>query len=379
MTSTAYREAARAYADAVRVLFSPSGVPIGERGDRGPASPADLVEQAEKLAPLSTELTQAATAQLADADPAMRAQASMGLLAKAMTDLEISAYLLQAAKDEEDEIAWSEGEGTERSRAGVGPTEDRLKLLLGEVEVEPTAAERGAVALMDIPTARIDLSNSIEDTLTLISERAGKTGQTALSGLMGLGVTELAQAAGVVGMDIAHALGKAEKVTRLYTSFRNFAVRAYDSLLALLGQQLAQTAAKQVLDWVDELQKGKLFGELLEKLYETGATGQALGKLVGDSQADLEQFVAAIESVDELAVACEKQMSLTDKLLRGLKFLGGLPAAVLPQGMVLMAAAYIILGAYVVLSAADFVDAQRLKLLNRVPGVRQVVEANLGV
>jgi len=134
-----------------------------------------------------------------------------------------------------------------------------------------------------------------------------------------------------------------------------------------------------VLDWVDELQKGKLFGELLEKLYETGATGQALGKLVGDSQADLEQFVAAIESVDELDVACEKQMSLADKLLRGLKFLGGLPAAVLPQGMVLMAAAYIILGAYVVLSAADFVDAQRLKLLNRVPGVRQVVEANLGV
>jgi hypothetical protein len=31
----------------------------------------------------------------------------------------------------------------------------------------------------------------------------------------------------------------------------------------------------------------------------------------------------------------------------------------------------------VILAGADFVDARRLRLLNRVPGVRQVVETNL--
>ena len=45
-TTTSYLEAARAYADGVRVLFTPSGVPTGERGGRGPASWTDLADQA---------------------------------------------------------------------------------------------------------------------------------------------------------------------------------------------------------------------------------------------------------------------------------------------------------------------------------------------
>jgi hypothetical protein len=372
-----YLAAARAYADGVRVLFAPSGVPTGERGGRGPASPADLAEQAEKLSPLSADLTEAAVAQLADADPAVRTQAATGLLAKALTDLEISTYLLQAARDEEDEIAWAGGRGTERGVAGLGATEDRLKLLLGEAEAGPEQAERGEVAPPDIPTARVELSNAIKDTLVLISERAGKTGQEALGGLVGLGIAEVAQAAGVVGMDIAQALGQAEKVTRLYNAFRDFALKAYDSLVALLGQPVLQAATSRVLEWVDELKRGKLFSEMLEKLYETGQTRQDLSQLVTNSQAGLGKFAIAIKDVDGLGTAYEQQIKLADKLLRGLRFLGGLPAAVLPQGRVLLAAAYIVLGAYVVLAGADYVDARRVKLLNRVPGVHQVVETNL--
>jgi len=241
----------------------------------------------------------------------------------------------------------------------------------------PEQAERGEVAPPDIPTARVELSNAIKDTLVLISERAGKTGQEALGGLVGLGIAEVAQAAGVVGMDIAQALGQAEKVTRLYNAFRDFALKAYDSLVALLGQPVLQAATSRVLEWVDELKRGKLFSEMLEKLYETGQTRQDLSQLVTNSQAGLGKFAIAIKDVDGLGTAYEQQIKLADKLLRGLRFLGGLPAAVLPQGRVLLAAAYIVLGAYVVLAGADYVDARRVKLLNRVPGVHQVVETNL--
>ena len=87
--------------------------------------------------------------------------------------------------------------------------------------------------------------------------------------------------------------------------------------------------------------------------------------------------MAAIESVDGLDAAYRQQIELAQKLLRGVKFLGNVAAAALPQGRLLLAASYIVLGAYVVLAGADYVDAQRLKLLNRVPGVRQVVETNL--
>jgi hypothetical protein len=182
----------------------------------------------------------------------------------------------------------------------------------------------------------------------------------------------------VVGLDIAQALGQAQKITRLYNAFRSFAVQAYNSLLALLGNEQAKIAAVQVLEWVDDLRKGELFAGLLEKLYETKPTGEALTKLVTDSQADLARFTAAITSVDALNERYRQQTQLADKLLAGLGLLGLVPGMALPQGKLLMAAATIVLAAYVILAGADYVDAQRLKLLNRVPGVREVVQTNVG-
>ena len=56
---------------------------------------------------------------------------------------------------------------------------------------------------------------------------------------------------------------------------------------------------------------------------------------------------------------------------------GGAAALAIPQAAVLLAAAYIAITGYAVLAGADYVDAERAKLLNRVPGVRQVVEQSL--
>jgi len=42
-----------------------------------------------------------------------------------------------------------------------------------------------------------------------------------------------------------------------------------------------------------------------------------------------------------------------------------------------MAAAYLVIAGYAILTGADYVDAARLKFLNRVPGVRQVVETSI--
>ncbi len=227
--SNVYREAAQAYADGVRALFAPP-TPIskatserGEHRTRGPVSPTDLAVKAEQLASLSANLTRATTAQLADADPAARVQASTSLLAKALTDLEISAYLLQVAQDEEEQIAPTRGESIERGVAAPTDIEENLSFLLGREEAVTRTSERSVTALpADLPSARTRLSQTIEDALDLIQERAARTGQAAISGLLTLGVGEIAYAVGVVGMDIAQALGQAEKVTRLYNLFGGF-------------------------------------------------------------------------------------------------------------------------------------------------------------
>jgi len=376
-TPVPYLEIAQNYADGVRVLFAPSGESTGERGGRGPTSPQDLAEQAENLSPVSAALTQALAVQRTDADATMRFQASVKLLAKALTDLEISAYLLQAARDEEEGISKSQANFAERSFVDLTTIEENLQVLLGRVEVSVQFVERGEIEPTDIPTARTDLSNIIADTLNSILDRASKTGELALSRVMSLGVAELAQVVGFVGMDIAEVLGQGENVTHLYNLVRDFFNRAYESLLELLGQQLAQTASQQVLEWIQELREGTRLSTILEKFYQTEQTAQDLENFVSSSQANLEQFIQAIRGVSGLDASYRKQINWVEKILQAIRWFGTLSTAVLPQGELLIASLCIILGTYVILLGADYVDSPKMSVLDCVPGVRRVVETNM--
>ncbi|MCM3871378.1 MAG: hypothetical protein ND895_11890 [Pyrinomonadaceae bacterium] len=376
-TTNSYLDVARDYADGVRVLFSPAAASTRERGEPGATPPATLAAQAEKLAPLSSLLTAEAEKNLLTAaDPDLRAQASTQLLAKALTDLTVSAHLLQAALDEEEGNSGSARGARERSISDAGSTEELLQIVVGEAQSN-ARQERGITTPTDVAHARVALSQTIEDTLALISQRTSKSGQSALAGLFGIGLGQVGQAAGLLGQNIAQVFGQAQKLSSLYSLFRDFAFKAYESIIALLGPTVAKFAGQQVLNWIAEVKEAKFFGNLLEKLYETQKMQTALNSLVNDSQADTQKFVAAIESVEKLSQVCERQIALVDKLLKGIKYLGAVPVAVLPYGALLLATIYVGICGYVVFNGADYVDADRVRFLNRVPGVRQVVEANL--
>lgn len=367
-------EIAQDYAEKVRLLFARSGEPTGERGGRGPTSPQDLAQQAESLSPVSASLTQALAVQQSEADPTVRFQASVKLLAKALTDLKISAYLYQAARDG---TIWSNNQSGERSAADLGSIQENLQVILGKKEVNSQIVERGEGEITDIPTARVELSNTVADTLNLILERASQTGESALTIVMGLGVTELAEAVGFVGMDIAGVLGQSENVSRLYNAFRDFFNRAYESVIELLGRQLAETVAKQVLEWIQELKEGAKLSDILERFYQTEQTAENLQQLADSSTANLEQFITVIQSVSKLDAAYRQQINWAENVLQGLKRFGTLAAAALPQGQLLIAALCITLGGYVILVGADYVDSPNLTLLDCVPGVRRIVENHL--
>lgn len=380
---SSYQDAARAYTAGVLDFFKPPAATATrggvERG--GGAVQADtLAAQAKQLAPLSADFTEAATAQLDAPDPTVRADTAAQLLTKALTDLQISAQLLQAAMDEEAGPPATRGVVVERSVNIAVPSDlqENLLFLLSKPGAAPLPAERGVASLPpDVPTARVQLAGLSGDTLDLIRDRAGKTGQTAISGLLALGAGELAKAAGVVGLQIADVLGVGEKVSGLYSLCREFALNAYNSLLALLGPTLAKTAAQQVVAWANDVAQGKQFINLLDKLYKTAETAKGIEQETAASQASLANFTSAIQNVDALGTKYGQQIVTIDKLLKGLRLLGGVPAAVVPQGRLLMAAAYIVIGGYVVLAGADFVDAPNVRWLDRVPGVRRVVETNL--
>jgi hypothetical protein len=52
-----------------------------------------------------------------------------------------------------------------------------------------------------------------------------------------------------------------------------------------------------------------------------------------------------------------------------------IPSVAIPQAMLVMAASHAVLFTYIVLAGADYADSQRIKMLNRVPGVRDLVAA----
>jgi hypothetical protein len=98
---------------------------------------------------------------------------------------------------------------------------------------------------------------------------------------------------------------------------------------------------------------------------------------VTSSSVERERFIAAIGSIEELDAAFRQQIDLSEKLLKGLRFIGAISAAALPHGKLLLSAAYVLIGSYVVLIGADYVDAPRMRLLDRAPGLPQVVAASL--
>jgi hypothetical protein len=371
---SSYDTVARAYADGVRALLTPTLSAV-ERAAPAPASTDALTAQATALARRSAALRQATTADLAAADSAERARASTRLLAQAVTDLQISAYLLQVAQGESTDRTVRSAERSAEADFSTLDIEETLAILTGD---EAAVTTRAAVLPPDLPSARGQLSGLAAATLSSIESRAAKTGQTAVSGLLVLGVGQVAQAAGIVGLDIAQALGVADKVTKLYALVQDYALSAYNALVALLGPAVAQSAAQQVLAWVNDVAAGEQFRKLLTQLYGTKQTTELLDTLVSESQADLSKFVIAIQGVDGLNTGFQQQLDLVDKLLRGFRLVGGAAAVAIPQAAVLLAAAYIAITGYAVLAGADYVDAERVKLLNRVPGVRQVVEQAIG-
>jgi len=377
ITTQSYRQAASAYADGARAFFAPGPKAAAERAGAGPVPVSELAGRAERLAPLSAELTGAASAELAAEDPAVRLQASICLLAKALTDLEVSNALFRAA--EEGEAGPQGGRRLEEAERGAAVTrpadlDNTLQLLLGE---EPERAERGSDLPTTVEAARTQLAGNAKTTLMLIRDRAATTGWETLSGVAGIGVGKLAQAAGLVGMDIAEALGQAANLTRLYGLVRDFLGQAIASIKSLLGPVAAQAAGDEVVGWIKGAATGKKFALLVEKLYQTEPTAAALAKLAKDSPADLQKLVVAIQGVDALEAAYRKQIELVGKILKVCKYVKLVPAVALPQGQLVLAAVYILVGGYVVLAGGDYVDAQRLKLIDRVPGVRRVLEASL--
>lgn len=291
-------------------------------------------------------------------------------------------FLLQAARDEEAGVlGLSAAVAPERGDAPApGKLSEHQMILLGHfggsAAGEGKGAERGAGQAAG---SAAQVKEAVELTLFEISERASKAGKSAFEGLAALSLVELASAVGMIGADVAQQLGVAGKLVQLYDHFRGFVVRAYDTVISLFGPELARQAGEFVSGWWVQWRENHLFKTLVEGLYETAETRQHVAQKVAGSAATADEFSAAAERVQKLGEDFKTQVRLAEKLLAGFRYVAGVAAGALPApaGVLVVGAVYVLLCGYIVLVGADYVDAQSVAALGRLPGVRDVIEASL--
>ena len=423
-----YTELAKQYAEGVLALMMPMSTQATHVSQRGItiASYQAVATQARQLLAVSTQLTAAAAERLTSSNPQLRVEVQLQMLAKALTDIALSQQLLDAAEDEKVGIgpqvagasrtaslfdvngylkvvvngfsARSSSQGGSRSGGGpnyafastTGFTPANPAPDYGYAPAGAPAEGYGGAAVLEAPamigetsaqaevkSAKYSLADAVGETLSSVIEQTSTQGQAAFRGLVSIGLFNLGKAASVVGADIAKYLGYGAEVSDLYRLVNEYVGRAHETILTLLGRELSGLAIEKALDFFNTLKDGSLLGELLEKLYETHKTRADLAQVVQQSAADLPSYAKAAEGLTQLREQFGSIMEFVGKLIKGLRFVGMIPAAAMPQAQLVMSASHAVLFTYIILAGADFADSQRIKMLNRVPGVRDLITTNL--
>jgi hypothetical protein len=113
------------------------------------------------------------------------------------------------------------------------------------------------------------------------------------------------------------------------------------------------------------------FAAWLTRQYDVDATAKALEAELTEKPPQLPE--ACAQRLDWLVEQHRKQMELLSKLIQGMDYLRLIPGAATPQGAALFATSYVLICGYAVFAGADYLDAPRLDVFNRVAGVPSVV------
>jgi hypothetical protein len=385
-----YSEVAKQYAEGVLQLMMPVAAHATHISQRSSQSAVAVMSynavatQARALLGTSRAVTHAAAERLTSPNPQIRIEAQMQLLTKALTDLAVSQHLLDAAEDEK--IGIMPQIASQRS-AALFAVDDYLKVLVNGPQRRNAlrnaalpsayATPELAPAEANLGAAKLSLVETLNDAFGSIVTITATHGKAAFAGLLGLGLGNLAKAVGIVGQDVAKILGQGAQASELYRLVNEYVAQAYETILKLIGAQLSGVIVDKALDFFGELKDGALLEDLLVKIYDIDRMRNEMADLIDANASAADNVNRAREDVSQLVEQFKQTMDFVGQLMTGLKYVGMIPLIAMPQAQLVMSASYAILFAYTVLNGADYADASRVKLLNRVPGVRDLVTASL--
>lgn len=375
MAAQEYQAKVQAYQEAIANLYAQSVKDLAERGGGDITAAPDLEDRADVVINRSQELGQALVLGQASADPEQRELAQLQLLAAAALDLHIASDLVRRAEEGVPE------EVVERDAALPSAVVKLQDILNAEPEKGMAGLLKDQLERTKGPShpqeAKQELRDAVEGALIDIRDDTVKVGQAAFTNLMQLPAPAVKEAANVVLAELMTKVG--EGIAKLVNKAVSLIIQAIEKIWQALGKDVQDKARKQAAEWIEDLQKGTLFGTLLDKLYETERILKHTDEQLAKAPRSLEaaRYNKASQQVADLATRFRKQTQTITWLLHGLSWARPWIMAVEPVGPLALTAGYVITIGYIVYLGGDYVDWFRTERLNVVPGVRSVVRQEL--
>lgn len=316
---------------------------------------------------LSASASLAATAQrgLESPDPLDVAAAEVQLLAGAALDLLVADRLAgppadssRTASASPDELAMLRTIIEAPQAYLVGATAGRT------LAVQPARRTRA------LPDASAGMANAVHAALTGIREDVVGTGSHVVSGLLLLDAALVGEAIALVGRDLGARLGI--DLARAGARVLEFVLAANMKILAVAGFDALGAVRQQLNTWLAQLYRGALFPQLADRLLRTRAVdAEIMGWLAAYAGPEA-ALLTGQDEVSRLAGRYAAKARIADRITAGLALVRIAPPVLTPVGRLAIAAVHLGLLAYVVGSGCDHIDSDRVKLLDRVEGVRGV-------
>jgi hypothetical protein len=373
-----YRTAAAAYQQAISRLYEGAGAARADRGPGGLQPAPDLPARAQAVIDHSAELGGAAAGVMRAAASADQYElARLQLLAAAAVDLTVAHDLAAEAEGPGGERAAERGAGIPADLQAIlnTPPEAGIRALLPGASLE-----RGTARPSNPRAARDALQKAVNVALEDICDDAARAGQAALAGLLQIPAPPLADAGRVALHELTAWAGQG--LSALLAKAVSLVLRAVEKIFAALGQEGQGWIRQKAVEWVEDLEKGTLFGKLLEGLYELEKIQAEVDQRIRAAPEGLgaNVFNAASEQVERLAAQFGKQRQVIEWVARGLAWVRPWVLGLPPWGPLALTGSYVTLIGYAVCAGGDYVDWYRTgdrRWLDLVPGIRGVVRAAL--
>lgn len=380
-----YCAKAKDYAKCMRSLLTPTYSGTSEKPERGERSQTyrDLEEKAENLYGISSDLAEKAKDLLVDSDQKNRIKASNRLLAKTLSDLMVSSYLLQAADDESLGVSYSKDELTERDTNIVDSDlmEEVFNVLLnGETNSSHSERNSNVFSSVDEDDFQDVLSKQMEECIELILSQASSSCQKAVAGIGVLGILNIAEAAKLIGKDFVEVFTQCGRISKLYELSCKFFYKSLDSLNTLIGPTASHIASKLAIEWLSKLKESDKIKSVLSEIYGTKKIETAMTNLIVLSSLDTSKFEDAATSMDILKESYKQKAQLVingTTVLKNIGFLGIAVTAAIPNIKLIEASLYLLFVSYILMLAADYLDAESFEFLDRTAGIQRIMKEHL--